>query len=322
MKLPFLRAVREAYPDAKISWVHGKVGSQFEGILAPLAEGLIDEIISDDDLGEGVGAMMPWSRTLPGRHFDLIIDTQKNPRRTFVLKRLSHGRLISPTWRFFFSDARPPREIEKPRSLVDKLLAMASAATGRAMRPDHIIMVPDVAHQAAAALLPENETLVAFAPGAGLTVTGKCWPLDRFIDVARDQENKGRIVVFPLGPQERDLIPTLHDALPNALIPLPENVPSSIGLSKYDDKGPLLLLAMAGRFTVSVANCSGAGHILAAGGSPMISLFGPTSPDKFAPFTPDLKALRAQNYGGDAIEKIPTEAVIEAVDTMIETTGK
>jgi len=320
MKMPFLQAVREAWPDAKVSWVHGSVPSQFAGILAPLAEGLIDEIISDADLGEGLGAMMPWSRTLPGRHFDLVIDTQKNPRRTFVLKRLSHDRLISPTWRFFFSDGRPPKELKKPRALVDKLLAMAAAASGRVLRPNHIISVPDVAHQAAGSVLPESGTLVAFAPGAGLTVTGKCWPLDRFIEAARDQESKGRTPVFPLGPQERDLIPTLRDALPNAIIPLPENVPASIGLSQFDEKGPMLLLAMAGRFAASVANCSGAGHILAAGGSPMVSLFGPTNPDKFAPYTPNLTVLRARNYGGDAIEQIPLDAVTEAIDVMIETT--
>ena len=44
MKLPFLRAVRHAWPRARVTWLAGKGRSVFAHDLAPLARGLIDEI--------------------------------------------------------------------------------------------------------------------------------------------------------------------------------------------------------------------------------------------------------------------------------------
>jgi ADP-heptose:LPS heptosyltransferase len=54
----------------------------------------------------------------------------------------------------------------------------------------------------------------------------------------------------------------------------------------------LLTIALAQRFAVSVANDSGVGHMLAAANTPLISLFGPTDPAKFAPISEKLSILR------------------------------
>jgi len=316
IKLPFLINLRKAFPDASITWIHGNEPSMFMGLLAPLAKGLIDEVLFDRDLGEGIGCMTPWHRALPGREFDLIIDTQKNPRRTLILRRIKHKVLISPTWRYFFSDKKPPKAYNKPKALTDKLLALAFAATGNIVLPDHRLPIPDEVHYGARLLLPEGPTYVGFAPGAGLQITGKCWPLERFVAAARKQDEENRIPVFITGPQERELEAKIREAIPEALFPLAD-------LSKLDGiltdslRGPVLTMAIGNLLSVSVANCSGTGHMLAAGGSPMISLFGPTNPDKFAPFTPDITIIKAQEYGDDNIESIPTSRVIEAIESRL-----
>ena len=46
----------------------------------------------------------------------------------------------------------------------------------------------------------------------------------------------------------------------------------------------------------------------------MVSLFGPTNPKKFAPYTPRLSVLTAQQFGGTSMDAIPADAVLRAVD--------
>ena len=74
MKLPFLRAVRGAWPNARITWIAGKDRTYFALDLAPLVTGLIDETIQQAGFGKS------WWKIrgpLADRHFDLIIDTQR-----------------------------------------------------------------------------------------------------------------------------------------------------------------------------------------------------------------------------------------------------
>jgi len=66
-----------------------------------------------------------------------------------------------------------------------------------------------------------------------------------------------------------------------------------------------------------VANCSGTGHLLAAGGAPMVSLYGPTRPEKYAPFARALICLKAQDYGAERIDAIPLDAVAAAVERQV-----
>ncbi len=49
----------------------------------------------------------------------------------------------------------------------------------------------------------------------------------------------------------------------------------------------------------------------------MVSLFAPTDAAKFAPYTPDLTAIRGQDFGADGIEAIPLDAVSDAVDARL-----
>jgi len=49
----------------------------------------------------------------------------------------------------------------------------------------------------------------------------------------------------------------------------------------------------------------------------MVSLFGPTRPEKYAPFSRALICLKAQDYGSDRIDVIPLDAVIAAVERQV-----
>lgn len=305
IKIPFLMALRESFPRARISLVPGYGPSLFEHLLAPLVEGLFDELILDLKI-ERRAASLLRANPLPGRHFDLIIDSQSNWLLTVPLRRIRHEAFISRAWNWRFSARRSPADQPRGERLVERLGELVAAAAGRRVALPHRFRIAPHWHEAAAALLPAGPVYIGLAPGAGNKARGKCWPLVDYIGLARDQLAKGRVPVFILGPGEADWRRDIAEAVPQALMPVL-------------DRGPALTVALAGRCAVGVANCSGTGHMMAGGGCAMVSLFAPTDPRKYAPFTPCVTCLRAQDFGGDQIELIPLSAVTAAVDGLAET---
>tara|TARA_R110002072_G_scaffold9326_20_gene45548 strand:+ start:1427 stop:2539 length:1113 start_codon:yes stop_codon:yes gene_type:complete len=309
MKLSFLRALRAAYPRARITWLAGKGKTVFNGSLKPLTDGLIDEIIEEAGIGNRPSELL--RRPLRGRGFDLIIDTQRRFITSAILRRIAHQRFISDCAGGCFSSCKGGGA--RPSRLPDQLLRLVSLA--RYGHPDAWLEkvdlpAPPTHHTVTACrLLPQGPRYLALAPGAG--GRHKCWPLERFIALGQALQAKGWQPVVLLGPQEKEWHDGLRAALPQVLLPL--SGPAA------PDANPLLTLALAQRCQVAVANDAGIGHLLAAAERPLISLFGPTPPAKFAPETPRLTVLRAQDFpcgaGQDnsAMTNIPLDAVIQAV---------
>ncbi|GHU06102.1 heptosyltransferase [Alphaproteobacteria bacterium] len=316
IKIPFLRALRSAYPDARLSWVPGTGAPVYENALAPMVEGLIDEFITDLVMPKKARAILSSVRPLRGRAFDVIVDLQSNLFWTLQLRRIAHKKFISSTWGWVFSAAKPPKEQGRATRESIRLVSLAAAAAGRALPVPYDIPVPEKFREAAAAFLPPGPIYVGIAPGAGNQVRGKLWPLDRYLALGRDQVTKGRKPVVFLGGSEKKWLDAIRTALPEALIP------------EFDDnahlavRGPALTAAMGRHLAAAVANCSGTGHMLGTGGAPMVSLYGPTNPEKYAPHGLRTVTIQARDFGGGkAIEAIPLEAVIAAVDAQIERSG-
>ena len=312
LKLPLLLALGEAFPMARIAWVPGTSGAFYlRGQLAPLVDGRIAEFITDLAIPTDPRAALFAKHPILDRHFDLIVDTQRYFGRTLFLRRIPHGRFISGTWRYVLSNARPPRPLpRRPPRLIDKLLGLAAAAAGHPIAVPNPIPLPPAWRARAAELFPTGPRYVGLSPGAGNQGTGKCWPLASFVAVARAQVERGRVPVFLLGPEECEWHDKLRAAVPRALFPEQRNAttaPEAIG-------GPCLVAALGEHLSAAVANCSGTGHLLAAGGAPMVSLYGPTRPEKYAPFARALICLKAQDYGSDRIDSIPVDAVLAAIE--------
>jgi len=154
-------------------------------------------------------------------------------------------------------------------------------------------------------LLPAGPRYVGFAPGAG--GRHKCWPFDRFLALAAGVAARGLVPVILLGPNEAEWIAPARDALPGARLPL-QAAPAV---------SPMLTIALGRRLAVAVANDSGAGHMLAAAGVPLVSLFGPTPSEKFAPIAPVLRVLRAQDCGGADMAAIPLSLVESSIYDLL-----
>ncbi|MBL8808391.1 MAG: glycosyltransferase family 9 protein [Rhodospirillales bacterium] len=303
LKLPFVRTLRANWPGARIVWCAGKGPSVFAGSLRPLVAGLIDETIENAGFGSRVSDI--FGHPLAGRHFDLILDTQRRFATSLAVRRVRHRRFVSGAAGFLLSAGRPA-QAAKPRSMHAQLLQLVAAAGGDPALPGAPLTLPAETCAAAAALLPPGPRYVGLAPGAGNRA--KSWPLERFVELARGLRDA--VPVFILGPDERDWIEPCA-AVPGAILPLQDAAARGMSPS------PVLTIALAQRLAASVANDSGGGHMLAAGDGALVSLFGPTDPAKFAPVARRLAVLRAQDFGGSAMEAIPIEAVRAALQSSM-----
>jgi len=310
MKLPFLRALRRAYPDARITWLAGKGKTVYGSKLAPLVTGLLDEVIEDANIGNRGGEL--FSRPLKGRQFDLIIDTQRRVLTTLILRRIAHKVFVSGAANYLLSDLKPLIKREKkPAAMIRQMLDLVEAAAQAPADPSGILDLGMNVRAAAKAQLPESGKgagYIALAPGAG--GEHKRWPLENFITLAKLMAEKGHIPVFFLGPDEADWQPALAAAVPGAQFPLQMD-------QTYGMQAPAFTIALAERCGAGVAADCGGGHMLSAADIPLISLFGPTPPEKFAPWSARLTILKAQDYGHEAIVAIPIEAVEQALEAAL-----
>jgi ADP-heptose:LPS heptosyltransferase len=310
IKLPFVRALRDTYPHARITWLAGKDKSAFNGVLKNVVAGLIDEVIERTDIG------VSWSEVLrnpmPGRAFDLIIDTQKGALASLALRRIRHKAIVSPFANFLLSSRRPPNGYKFPKNLQRQLLDLLEIASGtKHPTPSGLIVPIDPSlRDLAAQLLPAGPIYVGLAPGAG--GIQKCWPLEKFIALAKEQHAQGRVPVFILGPAEAGWDFKIRAEVPFARFPLQDN---EVGVQ--NGFAPELTIALANRTAVCVANDSGTGHMCAISGAAMVSLFGRTTPDKFMPMASRVAIVKAQDFGGREMDLIPLDAVTAAIDRML-----
>ncbi len=297
MKLPFLRALRRGWPRARIVWLTaGK--SVFASTLRALTTDLLDEVVEETGLGESWTDVL--RRRVDLRRADLLIDTQRQVRTSLALRRLGPGIFVSAAagWRL---SARAPADRAKPPSMLGQMMRLI-AACGAEVDFSNLpaLRLPAEIEEEAARRLPGGgPPLVGLAPGAGNR--GKCWPLERFCGLGAALAERGLTPVVLLGPAEQEWGEPVARALPASLLPV-----------RAEDS-PLMTMALARRLALAVANDSGLGHLIAAAGTPLVSLFGPTAPDKFAPQATRLTVLRAQDFGAAAMTAIPQGAVLASV---------
>jgi ADP-heptose:LPS heptosyltransferase len=310
LKLPFLAALRSAWPQAHLTWATAGP-SVYTSLLKPIAEQLANEV--RPGLAEELGWRAFLSPPLAGRHFDLVIDTQTQVARAMAVRLIRHDMFVTKALGYRLSARRP--ECVPPESILGQLLLLASLAAGRDLVP----VTPPAARgrwaEAAAALLPPGPRYVGLAPGAGHGWRERCWPRARYIALAQRLTAKGLVPVLMLGPEEADWVEEFRAALPQAVLP-------EWGRSDafQDLQGPCLAIALSGRLAGGVANNAGPAQIIAAGGVPVVALHQRhRSAHKFRPVGERVQTLCAEDFGSDPddMSLIPVEAVEAALDKVL-----
>src|SRR6478752_2882531 len=110
IKLPFIKALRGAYPHSKIYW-HTRGPSVYATSLKQIADDFIDGVFMQTPL------LALW------RHkFDLVIDTQKVFLRSLRLKCLRHHQVVSGSSKYIFSHFKPLSGQSLPRHDLKRLI--------------------------------------------------------------------------------------------------------------------------------------------------------------------------------------------------------
>ena len=307
IKLPFIAGLRAAFPDARISWCAAKGETVYTSALKGVVAGYVDEVILEGSNGAAPLDSLPWRKPFGGRKFDLVIDTQENLRRSGVARR---GAAPNEKGGRFVSAARQARTQGWPVAVTDRLARLLSLATDGQGAPGPLVLADPDALKAAEALLPAGPTYVGLAPGAG--GQDKRWPLEHYLDLARRIAAKGWTPVFFFGPDEGDDAAIAAREIPQALQPERNRSDGFAGV-----KGPLLVIALAGRLAAGVANDAGPGHMLAAGGARLLSLQQDRRKSvKFRPAARRLEMLVAEDYGS-GMGALPVDAVWDALQKLV-----
>ncbi|MDP1574268.1 MAG: hypothetical protein Q8L78_04975 [Coxiellaceae bacterium] len=306
IKLPFVQALRETFPDAKITWcVEERIGTVYKTWLKPIISSLLDEIIT-----LRINAPLKYfflCRNPLDQKFDLIIDTQSKLLTSLLLKRASKV-FISSSANFLLSQRKPKYFPEKLTSQLETLLSLAAK---KKIVCNPINLVDPKKIHLVEQLLPKGITYIGIAPGGG--GQEKRWSLERCIALAEMQKSQGRQPVFILGPQEHEYKLPLQNACPYALFPQENNL-----ITKEEANNPLFTIALATRFTVSVASNSGPGNMLAAAGTALVSLAKSFhQAKKFEPATKPLETLIAEEYNCSNINDIPLEVIYSRIDKLL-----
>jgi ADP-heptose:LPS heptosyltransferase len=76
MKVPFIRSIRMAFPNARITWMTGHGPTTLKSSLHSLVAHDIAEIIETTYIGYDWKQLFRFPEAWSQRHFDVILDTQ------------------------------------------------------------------------------------------------------------------------------------------------------------------------------------------------------------------------------------------------------
>lgn len=286
LSLPALRAVREKFPDAKITMMIGKSGAEIVEISNFAdAKIVVDRVrLRDGKKLESIKEVLKIVRDLRRRKFDFVIDLH-SLYETNLLGFLSGAKHRLYTNRENRSldflanySPRPPRE-DKKLHLTDHYLNV--------LKPLGIENVPrflEIHLRTEDLQTVENlfknlkgKNLVGLFPGAGNP--SRRWSMDKFAAAARNlaQDKDVQTIVF-LGPEEETLRGEVREKFP------PETL--------IVDKLSLLeFVAALSKLSVLISNDTGAVHLGAIVGAPIVLVMDKRAPVTYLPLTEKVCAV-------------------------------
>ena len=287
MTTPALRALHDAYPDARIDIVADPRSSELL-THCPYLGDLLHRIKRD-----GKAGLLQLVRTLRRRRYDAIVDL-----RTDFLPWLLRGARRSARWQ-----ARDygPHAVEQHFAVARRVLPAACAI------PDTFIWTAAADDARAATLLapvPGPRRLV-LAPGANWP--GKRWPVAHYAALANElREDFDSLVLLGSAADVAEAGTQLEAlALPT--------------LNLMGRTSLLEATAIMRQATLFVGNDSGLGHLASAAGIPSVTVFGPGRPARYRPWGSRATLLMAPDL---VLEKLQPSTVAAHVRQRLEDTAR
>jgi heptosyltransferase-2 len=305
MALPALRAIRQRHVDAQISIVaRPYVADIYRD------QQICDELISYHPKGDHLGwtGREKLAAELRARKFDIAIllqnafDAAWLAWRAQISERIGYARDARSLLLTKAIPVPKPGEIPPHEKFYYlELLRRAGWLDQLHDEPQITLRVPDAARQHAAKFLLEaglrpHATRIAVGAGASYG-TAKCWPPDRFAKALNKY----------LSYTDADVI----------LFGTPGELPVSVAIAAELQRPPINLTgktsiaelpALLSECHLFLGNDSGAMHVAAAVGLPVVAVFGPTDPEGTAPVTPHLTIVQQKPYCSPCfLRRCPTD---------------
>ena len=148
-----------------------------------------------------------------------------------------------------------------------------------------------------------NNNYVGLSITQGNVYRKKEWPLNNVIRISNVLLEKNKIPVFLIEKSNRELKNKIKNKIPKALFPEHET----------DISSPALVTCLGKRLDFAITIDNGVMHMLSLAKVPMISLFGPTDSEKFAPEYKNSIVLDSQKlYNTKNVSAITVEDVLKA----------
>lgn len=270
--LPALRAMQDAWPGTRFSWVIGRTEYQLLGDIPDV------EFIPFDK-ATGLAGMRALRRQLRGRRFDVLLHLQSALRASMVSLavradiRLGYDRERAREQQWLFTNARCA---PNPRSHVAQgFLDLVRALGVEPGEPRWDIPVPASARERVEALLP-GQPILAISPCSSLRLNNyRNWRMERYAAVADyAAERHGLHVVLTGGPTDFE-----REAAQAVAAAARHPVTDMVGRTSLKE-----LLALIDRSAAIICPDSGPAHMANAVRTPVIGLFATSNPDRTGPF--------------------------------------
>ena len=225
--------------------------------------------------------------------FDLIVDCQSKLRNTIILRQIPSKAFYSSTFNniFCFKLKRSAKEFYSDLKKIDY----------------DIKSIPKKYFDESERLLPQKN-YIGFSLTQGNVYRKKEWPLDKVIKLSEELVKNNKIPVFLIEKKNHELKNKIKNSIPSALFPEHETSLDS----------PALVTCLGTRLDLAITIDNGIMHMLSLSKVPIISLFGPTNADKFAPKYKNSKILDSKKiYNSKNVSEITVEDVLQAVKQFL-----
>lgn len=325
--LPSVTALRQVHPNWQIDWV---VEPRWQALLAvpgcaergpqmPVVDRLHFAPTKDWRKGplspKTLGSINSLRSQLKAVGYDAVIDLQGGMRSAVIARMAGSRRVIGEAHpreaaaRLLFSEL----VMTHGAHVIEQDIELVSAIAGDALQWVPPALPVDPAAEAwCDALLASSGTrpVALINPGAGWGA--KCWPVDRYAEVARGLIVRGYRVLVNVGPHEEAMADTIVKGTSGASIPL---------LTTLEQ-----LIAITRRAALCIAGDTGPLHLACALGRPVVGIFGPTDPSRNGPYGTRFRVLRSPISKRDHTRRPEPEAglltihppeVLGAVDELL-----
>ena len=305
MALPALQAVRNRFPAAQISILAlPYVADIYRG------QGIADDLIPYDRHGEhkGVGGKEKLADVLRSKKFATALllqnafDAAWIAWRAGIPERIGYNR--DARGFLLTKPIRVPRAGEIPaheKYYYLELLKRAGWIDALPEIPEISLNVSEEESRQAEAKLQtfgSQVDAVRIAVGAGASYgSAKCWPPERFAKAINQllKERKAEVILFGT-PAEAGVSAAIRAGLDQPALDL-------TGATQIAELPALLACC-----TAFLGNDSGAMHVAAAVGLPVVAVFGPTDPEGTAPVTPRCTIVQEKPYCSPCfLRRCPTD---------------